>query len=73
MLDLKTLTAKSTTDAELNRIRDAMRRGESKTGPGPYRPIFENLNNNWSLSFHDDRIVLLNELRKKLRVLHVIG
>ena len=30
MLDLKTLIAKSSTDAELNRVRDAMRRGEAK-------------------------------------------
>ena len=35
MLDLKTLIAKSNTDAELNRVRDAMRRTERNTAPEP--------------------------------------
>ena len=35
MLDLKILIAKSSTDAEVNRVRDAMRRGEKKHGSGP--------------------------------------
>ena len=45
MLDLKTLIAKSSTDAELNRVRDAMRRGEKNTAPEHYRANFEKLNN----------------------------
>ena len=45
MLDLKTLIAKSSTDAELNRVRDAMRRGENNTAPEHYRANFEKLNN----------------------------
>ena len=45
MLDLKTLLAKSATDAELNWVRDAIRREEMKTAPEQYRPIFEKLSN----------------------------
>ena len=66
MLDLKTLIAKSSTDAELNRVRDAMRRGEKNTAPEHYRANFEKLNNKWGLTFNDDRIVVPAELRKKL-------
>ena len=36
MLDLKTLIAKSATDGELNRVRDAMRRGEKNMAPEQY-------------------------------------
>ena len=66
MLDLKTLIAKSTTDVELNRVRDAMRRNEKNTAPQTYRRIFEKRSNKWGLSFNDDRLVVPNELRKKL-------
>ena len=66
MLDLKTLIAKSSTDSELNRVRDAMRRGETNTAPEHYRTNFEKLNNKWGLTFNDDRIVVPAELRKKL-------
>ena len=65
MLDLKTLIAKSATDAELNRVRDAMRRNEKNTAPEAYR-TFGKLSNKWGLTFNDDRIVVPNELRKKL-------
>ena len=66
LLDLKTLIAKSPTDAELNRVRDAMRRGEKNTAPEHYRTSFEKLNNKWGLTFNDDRIVVPAELRMKL-------
>ena len=66
MLDLKTLIAKSSTDAELNRVRNAMRRGEKNTAPDQNRTIFEKLNNKWRLTFNDDRRVVTTELRKKL-------
>ena len=66
MLDLKTLIAKSSTDAELNRVRDAMKRGEKNTATDQYRTTFEKLNNKWGLTFNDDRIILPTELRKKL-------
>ena len=66
MLDLKTLIAKSATDAELNRVRDAMRRNEKNKAPEAYRATFEKLSNKWWLTFNDDRIVVPNELRKKL-------
>ena len=65
MLDLKTLIAKSATDAELNRVRDAMRRNEKNKAPEAYRATFEKLSNKWGLTFNDDRIVVPNELRKK--------
>ena len=39
LLDLKTLIVKSSTDAELNRVRDAMRRGDKNTAPDQNRTI----------------------------------
>ena len=66
MLDLKTLIAKSSTDAELNRVRDAMRRGEKNTALDQYRNVFEKLNNRRGLTLNDHRIVIPTELRKKL-------
>ena len=66
LLDLKTLIAKSSTDAELNRVRDAMKRGEKNTATDQYRTTFEKLNNKWGLTFNDDRIIVPTELRKKL-------
>ena len=66
MLDLKTLIAKSSTDAELNRVCDAMRRDDKDTAPEHYRTNFDKLNNKWGLTFNDDRIVVPTELRKKL-------
>ena len=66
MLDLKTLIAKSSTDVELNRVRDAMRRDDKDTAPEHYRTNFDKLNNKWGLTFNDDRIVVPTELRKKL-------
>ena len=46
MLDLKTLIAKSATVAELNRVRDAMRRAEKKTAPEYYRPASKSYQTN---------------------------
>ena len=66
MLDLKTLIAKSATDAELNRVRDAMRRNEKITAPEAYRTTLEKLSKKWGLTLNDDRIVVPNELRRKL-------
>ena len=66
MLDLETLRAKSATDAELNRVRSAMRRNEKNTSPEAYRTTFEKLSNRWGLTFNDDRIIVPYELRKKL-------
>ena len=66
MLDLKTLIAKSNTDAELNRVRDAMRRAEKNTAPESYRTVFEKLSKKWGLTFNEDRIIIPTELRKKL-------
>ena len=66
MLDLKTLIAKSATDAELSRVRNAMRRNEKNTAPEAYRTTFEKLSNKWGLTFNDDRMIVPNELRKKL-------
>ena len=66
MLDLKTLIAKSNTDAELNRVRDAMRQADKNTAPESYRTVFEKLSNKWKLTFNEDRIIIPTELRKKL-------
>ena len=53
-------------DAELNRVRDAMRRNEKNTASEAYRTTFEKLSNKWGLTFNDDRIIVPTELRKKL-------
>ena len=66
MLDLKTLIAESNTDAELHRVRDAMRRAEKNTAPESYRTVFEKLSNKWGLTFNEYRIIIPTELRKKL-------
>ena len=66
MLDLKTLIAKSNTDAELNRVRDAMRRAGKNTAPDSYRTVFEKLSNKWGLTINEDRIIIPTELRNKL-------
>ena len=66
MLDLKTLIAKSSTDAQLNRVRDAMGRDDKDMAPEHYRTNFDKLNNKLGLTFNDDRIVVPTELRKKL-------
>ena len=67
MLDIKTLIAKSAADAELYRVRDAMRRGEkTRTAPEQCRRIFEKLSNKWGLTFNDDMIIVLTELNKKV-------
>ena len=66
MLNLKILIAKFTTDAELNRARDAMRRAEKNTAPEPYRPVFEKLSNKRGLTFNDVWIIVPTELKRKL-------
>ena len=58
MLDLKTLIAKSATDAELNRVRDAMRREEKNTAPEQNRPIFEKLSNKLGLTFNVEKMIV---------------
>ena len=65
-LDLKPLNAKANTDAELSRVRDAMRRAKRNTAPESYRPVFEKLSNKWGITFNEDRIIVPTELRKKL-------
>ena len=42
MLDIKTVIAEFATDAEWNRVRNVMRRGENNTASETYRPAFEN-------------------------------
>ena len=73
MLDLKTLVAKSATDADLNRVRDAMRRGENNTAPEQFRSIFEKLSNKWIQTFKDEKKIIPIELRKKLMETLQIG
>ena len=66
MLDLKSLIAKSATDAELNRIKLALTREDSTMAPEHYRQQFENFSTNWGLPFINDKIIVPTELRKKL-------
>ena len=56
MLDLKTLIAKSSTDAGLNRVLYTMRQDDKDTAPEHYRTNFDKLNNKWGLTFNDDRL-----------------
>ena len=66
MMDLKSLIAKSATNAELNRIKMALNREDRSMAPKIYRPYFGNISSKWGLHFLNDRIVVPTELRKKL-------
>ena len=66
MLDLKNLIAKSTTDAELNRVKLALIREDPNMAPEHYRPHFENISPKWGLTFLNDKIVVPTKFRKKL-------
>ena len=66
MMDLKSLIAKSATDAELNRIKLALNREDHSMAPENYRQYFENISSKWGLYFLNDRIIVPTELRKKL-------
>ena len=66
MMDLKSLIAKSATDAELNRIKKALNREDRSMAPEKYRPYFGNISSKWGLHFLNDRIIVPTELRKKL-------
>ena len=65
MMDLKSLIAKSGTDAELNRIKMALNREDRSMAPENYRPYFGNISSKWGLHFLNDRIIVPTELRKK--------
>ena len=65
-MDLKSLIAKSATDAEMNRIKMALNREDRSMAPENYRPYFENISSKWGLHFLNDRIIVPTELRKKL-------
>ena len=66
MLDLKTLIPKSATDAELNRVRDAMRQAKKYSPRETYRPAFEKVSKKWGLTFNEDWIIVPTELRRRL-------
>ena len=66
MLDLKSLMAKSATDAELNRIKLALTREDRSMALEHYRQQFENISTRWGLTFVNDKIIIPTELRKKL-------
>ena len=66
MKDLKSLIAKSATDAELNGIKMALNRANRIIGPENYRSYFGNISSKWGLHFLNDRIIVPTELRKKL-------
>ena len=66
MLDLKSLIAKSTTDADLNRIKLALTREDRSMAPEFYRQQIENISTKCGLTFVNDKIIVPTELRKKL-------
>ena len=66
MLDLKSLIAKSATDAELNRVKLALTREDRSMAPEHYRQQFENISTRWGLTFINDKIIVPTKLRKKL-------
>ena len=66
MLDLKSLIAKSATDAELNRIKLALTREDRSMAPEHYRQQFENISTRWGLTLVNDKIIIPTGLRKKL-------
>ena len=66
MLDLKSMIAKSATDAELNRVKVALNLEDCSMAPEHYRQQFEDLSMKWGLTFLNDNIIVPTELRKKL-------
>ena len=66
MLDLKSLIAKSATDAELNRVKLSLTREDRSMAPEHYRQQFGNISTRWGLTFINDKIIVPTELRKKL-------
>ena len=66
MLYLKSLIAKSATDAELDRIKLALTREHRSMAPEYYRQQFENISTRWGLTFVNDEIIIPTEPQKKL-------
>ena len=66
MLDLKSMTAKSATDAELNRVKLPLNREDCTMAPKQYRQQFEKLSVKWELTLLNDKIIVPNECRKRL-------
>ena len=64
ILDLNYLIAKSATDAELNRVKQALNRKDRNMAPEHYQPHFENISSKRGLTFLNDKIVVATELRK---------
>ena len=73
ILDLKTITAKSSSDAKLNRIKLAITRNDRDIALEEYKHQFNDFSMKCGLVFNDDKITVLNELRKKLLVTLYFG
>ena len=57
---------KSSTDAELNRVKLAKTRNDRGMAPEEYKQRFNRWSIKWGLTFHDDKIIVPSEPRKKL-------
>ena len=65
MLDLKTLIAKSADDAEVNRVRNALKLQRTTT-PEQYNLMFDKVQTRCGLMFNDETFIVLGEFRDKL-------
>ena len=72
MRDLKSLIAKSPTDAELNRAKLALNREDPSMAPEHYQQQFENISTRWGLTFGNDKIIVPTELRKNFWTLYTL-
>ena len=66
MLDLKTMIAKSSTDAEMNRVKLATTQNDRDMARQGYKQQFNGRWMKWGLILNDDKIIVPNELRKNL-------
>ena len=66
MLDLKSMIARSATDAELNRFQLAYNREDCSLFPEHYRQKSENLSMKWGFTLKNDKTIIPSKLRKKL-------
>ena len=66
MLDLNTMITKSIIDAKLNRVNLTITRNGRELAPEGYKQLMDGLSMEWGLIFKGDKIIVPNELIKRL-------
>ena len=66
MLDLNTMITKSIIDAKLNRVNLTITRNGRELAPEGYKQLIDGLSMEWGLIFKGDKIIVPNEVIKRL-------